>query len=161
MPPLGIDHVALPCFDPEATRGFYEDALGLRLLGASEGESPLWGGRRFLLMIFSAGGQALDLFAVEGMERPPCDALPAGARHVALALESPDDVEERARRLRSHGVWVSDLVGHGDHDSRYCFDPNGHQVELTFRRARRPASDPGAAREAIARFAATLAERAA
>jgi catechol 2,3-dioxygenase-like lactoylglutathione lyase family enzyme len=133
--PLQFDHVALPCFDVAASRRFYEDALGLRLLAAFTGDSELWRGR-FLHLAFGSegGGAALDLFAVEGLGRPE-EALPPGIRHVALALASAEELATRRARLAAQGVWVSGPVAHGNHDSLYCFDPNGHQIELTFRRA--------------------------
>jgi len=143
--PLRVDHVALPCFDVAASRRFYEDALGLRLLAAFVADSELWRGR-FLYMAFGGegGGAALDLFAVEGLARP-AEALPPGIRHVALALSSAEELETRRARLAAHGVWVSGPVAHGNHDSIYCFDPNGHQIELTFRQAAPGAGEPDAA----------------
>jgi len=143
-----FDHVALPCFEVAASRRFYEEALGLELLSATTGESPLWGGR-FLLMAFGgSGGAALDLFALEGLRRPD-EALPAGIRHVAIAAASRAELAERRERLIQRGVWVSEPVAHGDHDSIYCFDPNGHPLEITWRHARRAEGDP---RETVARW---------
>jgi catechol 2,3-dioxygenase-like lactoylglutathione lyase family enzyme len=142
---LRFDHVALPCFDVAASRRFYEEALGLELLSAFEGESPLWGGR-FLLMMFGggAGGAGVDLFALEGLAQP-AEALPAGIRHVAIAAASAAELAAVEERLVRQGVWISERVDHGDHDSIYCFDPSGNQLEVTFRRrATAPSADPGA-----------------
>jgi glyoxylase I family protein len=146
---LRFDHVALPCFDVAATRRFYEEALGLELLSAFEGDSPLWGGRFLLMMFGGAGGAAVDLFALEGLARPE-EALPAGIRHVAIAAASQAELAAREARLVRHGVWISERVDHGDHDSIYCFDPNGHQLEITFRR--RPHAAQGDARRTLARW---------
>jgi catechol 2,3-dioxygenase-like lactoylglutathione lyase family enzyme len=132
---LRIDHLALPSYDPEATHRFWSEQLGLKPLGVFEGTSDLWGGRRFLLSTYDAGGGSiLDFFCVEGLARPEDDPHPVGMRHVALGVESRAALYAWKRRLESHGSWVSELVDHGGtHDSIYCFDPNGLQVELTFR----------------------------
>jgi catechol 2,3-dioxygenase-like lactoylglutathione lyase family enzyme len=130
---LRFDHVALPCFDVAASRRFYEEALGLELLSAFEGDSTLWGGRFLLMMFGGAGGAAVDLFALEGLARPE-ETLPAGIRHVAIAVASQAELAALEARLTRHGVWISERVDHGDHDSIYCFDPSGNQLEVTFRR---------------------------
>ncbi|HEX2484315.1 MAG TPA: VOC family protein [Myxococcota bacterium] len=130
-----VDHVALPAYDLDATHRFYAGVLGLDFRGEQEGRSELWGGRGFRLRSYAAAGGALfDFFQVEGLARPD-DALPVGLRHVALAVGSRAAVEAWRATLRAAGVWTSELVDHdGTHDSVYCFDPNGHQLEITWRR---------------------------
>jgi catechol-2,3-dioxygenase len=94
------------------------------------------------MMFGGAGGAGVDLFALEGLARP-AEALPAGIRHVAIAAASPAELAAVEERLVRHGVRISERVDHGDHDSIYCFDPNGHQLEITFRRrATAPSGDP-------------------
>lgn len=140
-----VDHLALPSYDVDATHRFYAGTLGLEFRGELAGRSPLWGDRRYRLRSYAApSGTLFDFFFVEGLERPAEEALPVGIRHVALGVASRVEVEAWQATLRGAGVWVSDLVDHGgSHDSIYCVDPNGHQIEITYRA---PATAPGGAR---------------
>ncbi|MGH7864783.1 MAG: VOC family protein, partial [Candidatus Binataceae bacterium] len=45
--PTALNHVALPCFDAAATRRFYRDVLGLKLVEAFSGRSEPWGNRDY------------------------------------------------------------------------------------------------------------------
>jgi catechol 2,3-dioxygenase-like lactoylglutathione lyase family enzyme len=132
---LAIDHVVLPSFDRAATECFYQEVLGLPLVEVFEGVSPVWNDRAFTLSSFALpGGARLELFTVEGLEKPASDGLPVGLRHVALAVDSFDELEAWKRRLDAAGTWTSDFVPHGlDRRSLYFFDPNGHPFELTHR----------------------------
>jgi catechol 2,3-dioxygenase-like lactoylglutathione lyase family enzyme len=132
---LAIDHVVLPSFDRAATERFYSEVLGLPRVAAFEGVSELWGSRAFQAVAFGLpDGAAIELFTVEGLERPATDGLPAGLRHVALAVESFEELERWKKRLGEAGVWSSDFVPHGpERRSLYFFDPNGHYFELTHR----------------------------
>jgi catechol 2,3-dioxygenase-like lactoylglutathione lyase family enzyme len=134
---LSIDHVALPCFDLAATEAFYGGCLELPVAGTFEGTSALWAGRRFTYLAFGlAGGALLDFFAIEGIARREGDPVPAGARHVALGVGSRAELARLRARLEAAGVWVSGEVPHAEGRlSLYCFDPSGHQVELTHRAA--------------------------
>jgi len=160
---LRIDHVALPCFDREATEAFYGKGLGLPLAASGSDTSPVWGNRRFRYLAFALpGGTLLDFFALDGLARPEPDGvrpepdvvrpepdvvrpepdvvrpepdvLPVGVRHLALGVSSRAELEVFRARLAAAGVWVSEPVEHqGGRLSYYCFDPNGHQLELTHR----------------------------
>ena len=140
-PALRIDHVALPCYDAEATRTFYGERLGLPLTATFHATSALWGDRAFTYLAFALGdGALLDFFAIEGVARPESDPVPVGARHLALAVRSRGELEAGRARLAAAGVFLSEPVDHGaGRLSLYCFDPNGHQLELTHR----PAPPPG------------------
>jgi catechol 2,3-dioxygenase-like lactoylglutathione lyase family enzyme len=132
---LHIDHVALPCFDREATEAFYAGGLGLAVAACWSDASPLWQGRRFTYLAFAlARGELLDFLAIEGLARAEPDDAPIGARHVALGVDSRAELDAVRARLAARGVWVSEPVDHGGgRVSVYCFDPNGHQLELTHR----------------------------
>jgi len=136
-PALRIDHLALPCFDPEATRVFYGERLGLPLAASFRGTSSVWGDRGFWHLAFALpDGACLDFFAIDGVARPEGDPVPVGARHLALAVRSRAELEGWRARLAAGEVWISDPVDHGEgRVSLYCFDPNGHQLELTHRPA--------------------------
>jgi catechol 2,3-dioxygenase-like lactoylglutathione lyase family enzyme len=134
---LHLDHVALPCFDLAATEAFYGGCLGLPVAATFAGASPLWEGRRFTYLAFGlAGGGLLDFFAIAGVARPEADAVPGGARHLALGVASRAELDHLRARLVAAGIWVSDPVPHdAGRLSLYCVDPNGHALELTHREA--------------------------
>jgi glyoxylase I family protein len=156
-PALRLDHVAFPTFDLAATDRFYREVLGLRLVFAHAGRSPEWGDRRFAIASYATdGGAVVDFFALEGMERPAPDGLPADIRHVALAVESLDALDEWRRRLAAHGVAFTFDEHGGAHHSLYATDPNGLVVEITCW-LRRP--DAAAASRAGATLDAWIAEQ--
>jgi catechol 2,3-dioxygenase-like lactoylglutathione lyase family enzyme len=136
--PTHIDHLALPSYDEDATHRFYADTLGFELRGEHEGRSAMWGDRRYRISSYATpGGSLLDLFWVEGLTRPESDGLPVGIRHFALGVGSRAAVEAWRERLQRAGAWASELDEHGGtHLSVYTFDPNGHQIEITWRPGR-------------------------
>jgi len=141
-PSLRIDHVAFPSFDAAATHRFYTEVLGLELVSATEGRSPEWGDRAFLLTCFATGtGQLLDFFQVEGHERPALEGIADEIRHLALAAGSRDELVHWKRRLDRHGVPFEEDAHGGLHDSIYFRDPNGVQIEITWWNRRFDASD--------------------
>jgi catechol 2,3-dioxygenase-like lactoylglutathione lyase family enzyme len=133
--PSRIDHVALECFDLARTEAFYGELLGLELRERASGTSADWGGAAWTLLAFAlpAGG-ALDFFAIDGRRPAERDRAFAPVAHVALAVESRAELEALRARLVARGVAIPEEHDHGpDRRSLYCFDPNGHYLELTHR----------------------------
>jgi catechol 2,3-dioxygenase-like lactoylglutathione lyase family enzyme len=128
MTPLGLDHLALHCSDPAGTARFYGELLGLPVALKLSGVSEEWGGRAWSLTGYALpDGSELDFFAVAGHAPARLEGWRATVNHFALRIDSLD--KWRAR-LAEFGVAIAEEQDHGDHDSVYVFDPNGHYLEL-------------------------------
>ncbi len=117
-----IDHIALPCFDLDATERFCAEVLDAPLVHAQSG--PTW-----LLVGHAFAGVMLDYFVVVGAERPPSRGRDE-IRHHGIAVGSPDDLARWKRRVARSGAesWIED---HGGDEHLYFYDPNGNLMELT------------------------------
>jgi glyoxylase I family protein len=135
---LGIDHVALRCFDMKATERFYGELLGLPVVERADGVSDEWDGRAWQLAGFALpSGALLDFFAIEGAERPAPLGYLDTVQHVALAVAARADLEAWRKKLEANGCPILEEQDHGEgRHSLYFADPNGHYVELTCRPAR-------------------------
>lgn len=113
----GIDHIVLHCKDVERSRKFYTEVLGMTAY--REG-----GGQVFM----HAGGQGVALFEQQG-------DTPIGAgndlNHLALNVAG-GTYESLKAELERHNVSVSGRQGE-DH-CIYFRDPDGHRLQLVFRR---------------------------
>jgi catechol-2,3-dioxygenase len=56
---------------------------------------------------------------------------PEWVQHLALQVESMEELLERKQILEDTGVEVIGPTNHGFCESIYFFDPNGHRLELT------------------------------
>jgi len=151
--PLALDHVALPAFDADATFRFYTEVLELPLVEALSGDD--WGGRPWLMMIFSlpAGGNIV-LCALRGARSSASDDLPRDTRHYAIGAASETELQRWKKRLRTRGIEFQE-EDHGGQRSIYFEDPNGHMLEIT---APPSAAAPMANPDAAAVVKAWLAE---
>jgi catechol 2,3-dioxygenase-like lactoylglutathione lyase family enzyme len=135
-PPTSLNHIAYLTFDTEATLDFYTRVMGCRLVGAvQEDRVPSTGDASpFLHMFFSLGnGECIAFFNVEGLEPGVDDGLPSWPRHLALGVDSREELDAWKAHLEAAGL---DVVGVTDHHgiwySIYFFDPNGIRLELTY-----------------------------
>jgi glyoxylase I family protein len=151
---LGFNHIAMPTEDTEATRKFYTEVLGFKLLGAvREDRVPsVQEETTFLHTFFELDdGSCLAFFEIDGLsigERG--DGVPLWVRHFAMNVDSLDEVLSWKKRLEENGV---EVLGPVDHDglmhSIYFFDPNGLRLELTWQARPWTADDASAAEEMI------------
>jgi catechol 2,3-dioxygenase-like lactoylglutathione lyase family enzyme len=149
----GVDHVAFPTFDPGATVRFYRDTLGFPVVHSICAAG--WGGEDhpdFIHFFFDiGGGDRLAFFYYFGLEGPDLaqgqgdvyarfgDDTPSWfvrSRHLALHVESSDELMEYRRRLDASAWPVEMQIQHETIESIYTHDPNGYMVEIT--RAMRP-----------------------
>ena len=132
----GVDHAAFPTFDPKATIHFYRDVLGFPVvhatcaLGWGPAEHP-----DFIHFFFDIGnGDRLAFFYYFGVEAPPGVGPPEllqRARHLAIHVDTEDDLAEYRRRLDA-SYWPCELqVRHETVESIYVTDPNGYLIEVT------------------------------
>lgn len=133
----GIHHAAYRCLDAEQTRWFYEDVIGLRFAGIvlQDGIEGTYVTARYMHLFFELGdGNYLAFFD------EPTGAKPdSGARkdsfdvHVAIEAKTEEDLLAMQDRMRRHGKTCHGPVDHGFVKSVYMYDPNGLQVEFTWR----------------------------
>ncbi|MCJ2187610.1 VOC family protein [Novosphingobium beihaiensis] len=130
-----IEHLSFRCFDPEETRHFYEDILGLELCAAIPTEVDADGRKvKALHMLFGmTGGGFVGFYHVPGDPRPdiykPLDGMDL---HVGMKVSSEADWKRWQERLTEAGV---EFAGPLDHDfviSVYFPDPNGVMLEFTY-----------------------------
>jgi len=125
-----INHVSIVSKDMQASKHFYCDILGM--VEVPRPHTFRLGGKWF-----RKGNAEIHLIALSDAAQPPGD-LPshpdgrldgAQARHIGFAVA---DMDEVLRVLRAHNIPV--VVGprpRGDGAIQtYCFDPDGHLVEL-------------------------------
>ena len=160
----GVDHAAFPTFDPAATVRFYRDTLKFPVVHSICAAG--WGPEDhpdFIHFFFDIGNDdriaffyyfGLDPAAVgatgaAGPEGPVATkgdvyarftaAAPdffVRSRHLAIHVDSEDDLLEYRRRLDGSS-WPCEMqVKHETIESIYTHDPNGYMVEIT--RALRP-----------------------
>jgi catechol 2,3-dioxygenase-like lactoylglutathione lyase family enzyme len=112
----GIDHIVLHCRDVARAKQFYTEILGMSVY--REG-----GGQLFM----HAGGQGVALFETVG-------GAPVGSGDLNhLALNVADGTYENLKaELERHGVEVTGRPG--DDHCIYFRDPDGHRLQLIFRR---------------------------
>ena len=149
----GVDHAAFPTFDPVATVRFYRDVLRFPVVHSVCATG--WGLEKhpdFIHFFFDIGNDDRIAFFYYFGYRPVGDPqargdawarLPEGtpdffanSRHLAIHVESEEDLLEYRRRLDTSDWPVEMQVRHETIESIYTHDPNGYMIELT--RALRP-----------------------
>ena len=143
----GVDHVAYPTFDPAGTVKFYRDVLGFPVVHSICAAG--WGPEKhpdFIHFFFDIGNDdRLAFFYYFGLE--PFDGGPQGdsysrfaenvpiffirSRHLAIHVDSEDDLMEYRRRLDGSAWPVEMQIQHETIESIYTHDPNGYMIEIT------------------------------
>ncbi len=134
--PAMLSHVAYITRDTAATADFYTRILGMELVNAvlddsipSTGE-PVPYFHSFFRM---SDGSTIAFF--EAPELPPLEPPPHPAydtfQHIALQVDSVEDVDRWHAWLGANGVEVLGPVDHKIIYSVYFHDPNGVRLEIT------------------------------
>jgi catechol 2,3-dioxygenase-like lactoylglutathione lyase family enzyme len=111
---------------PRAVR-FYQEQLGLRLLGSGERLSVFSVADKQVLLIFRSGG-TLEPIPTPGGMIPPHGA--AGQLHVAFAV-SKEELNAWEKHLIARGIEIESKVSWPTGgQSIYFRDPDNHLVEL-------------------------------
>jgi glyoxylase I family protein len=127
----GLHHVTLIASDLEATAAFYRDLLGLALVEQAANEDDpdarhFWFG--------DADGSAGTLLSF--LEYPRLDPGRVGVgstHHLALVIDSTEELDAWRDYLRDRGVQTTDVFERGRFRSLYLRDPDGHILELATR----------------------------
>ena len=160
----GLHHIAYKCGDPEATRAFYEELLGLPMTMTVEATTvPTTGGPAvtYFHFFFEMGdGSSIAFFDLADDQKPlPSPNVPAWANHLALQVGSLDELKQYRDRLTAAGV---EVIGELDHEfvrSIYFFDPNGVRLEITAKTEDEPAFVKRARGAAADEFAVWMQRR--
>lgn len=130
-----LNHFAYRCRDAEETRAFYEDLLGLPLAHVIKQDYvPSTNEYCPYVHIFfrMADGSYIAFFDLgDGKATKPDPDTPAWVNHIALQLDSIDEVLAAKVRLEAAGIPIVGVTDHEIIQSIYFFDPNGLRVELT------------------------------
>ena len=152
---LKLHHNAYRCRDSERTRTFYEDFLGLPLVGTLEIGETKTGRKTEVLHTFYRldDGSHLAFFEAPDM---PFEFKDQHDFDLHIALEVAREVlEPMMAKAKAQGIETRGISNHGFIDSIYFRDPNGYVIELCAKRSGHDeAMDPAknGAREALDRW---------
>ncbi|MGI5132898.1 VOC family protein [Pseudonocardia sp. CA-107938] len=144
--PRSLNHIAYPTWDSQRTHDFYTRVLKCPFLAAIRLDVVPSSGERtpYLHTFFGLhDGGAIAFFEVDGLDRPIPDGIPSWIRHIALDVDSVEELDAWKAHFAAEGVETVGIVDHdGVWESLYLFDPNGVRVELTVQT--RPLTDDDA-----------------
>lgn len=128
-----LGHVLMAVRDLEASKKFYIDLLGFKLLE----QDPEHGG---VFLAIGGHGNTLDLFPSTDPEATPPSASPGdsmpglGVKHVAFAVETEEDLKAAYFALQDAGVRIQRALDHESQKSLYFHDPDGNLLEIVWER---------------------------
>lgn len=134
MPIKKIHHVAYRCKDAKETVDWYTKHLNMKfVLAIAEDQVPSTHAPDPYMHLFmdAGGGNVLAFFELPNspaMGRDP--NTPDWVQHIALEVDSVDELEAAKARLQAGGIDVIGVTDHTIFKSIYFFDPNGHRLEL-------------------------------
>jgi catechol 2,3-dioxygenase-like lactoylglutathione lyase family enzyme len=130
-----LHHNAYRCRDSEQTRAFYEDFLGLPLVGTLEINETKTGRATHTLHTFYRLDDGSHLAFFESPDMPfEFKKQHDFDLHIALEV-GPEALQPMLARGRGLNIEVRGPSDHGMIDSIYFRDPNGYVIELCARRA--------------------------
>jgi catechol 2,3-dioxygenase-like lactoylglutathione lyase family enzyme len=133
----GVHHTAFRCRDAEQTRHFYEGILGLPLAAAlSFDEEPGTGAPlQYMHLFFELGdGNYVAFFDLpESADESRFKKRSGFNLHVAFEVDDERHLDDFLQRFRDHGIENHGPIDHHFVKSIYAWDPNGIQIEITWR----------------------------
>jgi glyoxylase I family protein len=161
--PQSVNHIAFPIASTAAAHEFYTKILGCKLVGAvREDRIPSTGEDiGFLHSFYAMGdGVAIAFFEIEGYHGTFDGDAPKFARHLAMNVNSEEELLACKKRLEDAGVDVLGVTDHeGIWESIYFFDPNGIRLELTWQVRELAEQDAAEAEIAVQKWIAEHAEQ--
>lgn len=129
-----IHHVAYRCKDAKQTIQWYGKYLDMDfILAIAENEVPSTKEPDPYMHVFldAGGGNVLAFFELPTRPEMGRDVnTPTWTQHLALQVDSINDLLETKARLEADGIEVIGPTDHAIFKSIYFFDPNGHRLEL-------------------------------
>jgi catechol 2,3-dioxygenase-like lactoylglutathione lyase family enzyme len=129
-----IHHVAYRCKDAKQTVEWYGKYLNMDfILAIAEDEVPSTKEPDPYMHVFldAGGGNVLAFFELPTRPEMGRDInTPTWTQHLALKVDSIDDLFQTKARLEDDGIEVIGPTDHTIFKSIYFFDPNGHRLEL-------------------------------
>lgn len=138
LQPRGVNHLALSTTDMKKQLTFWCDVLGLPLKalywmhgveGAYHGFVELAGDTYIAFVQHPDNGDAVE-FGVSHADGPGGGVRGGAMQHVALHVDTLDEVLEMRDRIRSRGVQVMGPIDHGFCQSIYFEGPEGLNLEV-------------------------------
>lgn len=130
----GVHHVAYRCKDAKETVEWYRKHLNADfVLAIAEDKVPSTGEDDPYMHIFIdvGGGNILAFFELPTKPEMGRDEnTPVWTQHLALKVNSMDELLATKERLIANGIDVIGPVNHTLFQSIYFFDPSGHRLEL-------------------------------
>lgn len=125
----GLHHLTLISADLARTTAFYRDVLGLALLreGAND-DDP--GARHFWFGADAAGSPGGLISFLEYASMGAGTQGTGATHHLALAVESADEVAAWREYLASREIPTTQVMSRGGLTSLYLRDPDGHIIEI-------------------------------
>lgn len=131
-----IHHVAYRCNDAEETVNWYLKNLDMNfVLAIAEDSVPSTKDPDPYMHVFlDAGmGNVLAFFELPTKTKMGRDEnTPKWVQHIAFQVKDEATLMNSKNKLEENGIEVVGPTDHGMFHSIYCFDPNGHRVELTY-----------------------------
>ena len=129
-----IHHVAYRCKDAKETVEWYGKYLNMDfVLAIAENEVPSTKEPDPYMHVFldAGGGNILAFFELPTRAPMGKDPnTPEWVQHLALKVETMDELIEAKARLEADDIDVLGPTNHTIFQSIYFFDPNGHRIEL-------------------------------
>ena len=120
--PQKVGHVVLKARDLQRAEKFYTELLGFEVVARLQRPRGVF---------FSLGAQHHDLAVLEvPAEAEAPQENQVGLHHVALQVESFEELKEFYRILKAHNVTITSTTDHGITKSIYFLDPEGNRFEL-------------------------------
>ncbi len=130
----GVHHVAYRCRDAKETVEFYQRVLDMDfVLAIAEDQVPSTKAPDPYMHVFldAGNGNVLAFFELPNSPEMGRDEnTPDWVQHLALRVDSYDELVDAQARLEREGLDVLGPINHGIFQSIYFRDPNGHRVEL-------------------------------
>jgi catechol 2,3-dioxygenase-like lactoylglutathione lyase family enzyme len=129
-----VHHVAYRCIDAKQTVDWYVKHLNMNfVLAIAEDQVPSTGAPDPYMHVFlDAGmGNVLAFFELPSQAAMGRDNnTPAWVQHLALEVETMDELLAAKASLEAAGIDVLGPTNHTIFKSIYFFDPSGHRLEL-------------------------------
>lgn len=134
----GLHHIAIATGDMKAQLRFFSDVLGLRLQGLywMHGVEGAWHafmqmGDEQIAFAFVPGNEKIDIeYGVTHAGSGAGNSAPGTMQHIALNVDTLDDLLAMRDRIRSRGVNVFGPLQHGLCHSIYFGGPEGLALEV-------------------------------